>query len=115
MSQHHVESTFKDRPVTVVAGWDRPLRYVFTTVQYIERAENDEDFIYSNLDDLGAMTDVQEVEYFLRILDDFGIPTSGDVGGDRNRELSGWFKSFGTLRTRWTVISDSSQMNQREA
>ncbi len=55
MSQHRFDTSHKGLPVTVVLGWDRPLRYFFLTIE--KPAEliddtmkvEDDDFLYSNL------------------------------------------------------------------
>jgi hypothetical protein len=69
MSQHTFSS--KDAHgtvVTVTLGYDRPLDYVFCTVE----AENG-DIIYSNLDDDEAGTEQQNVDYYEAVLRDLGI------------------------------------------
>jgi hypothetical protein len=83
MSQHIFES--RDRngvPITITMGYDRPLDYAFCTVM----AENDE-ILYSNLDDENAGTEQQDVEYFRPVLDQLGvsIPESmfRDVASDQ--------------------------------
>ncbi len=69
MSQHIFETTnAKGARVTVTMGYDLPLDYVFCTVM----AEND-DIIYSNLDDDDAGTEQQEVNYYRPVLEKLGI------------------------------------------
>ncbi len=69
MSQHIFETTnAKGARVTVTMGYDRPLDYVFCTVM----AEND-DIIYSNLDDDDAGTDQREVNYYRPVLEKLGV------------------------------------------
>lgn len=46
MSQHHCESTHQGRPVHVVMGWDRPLQYVFLTVELEGAIDEDDEPIY---------------------------------------------------------------------
>lgn len=50
MSQHTFSTTFGNRPVTVLMGWDRPLRGFFMTIEYADDPE-DEEYAYCNLDD----------------------------------------------------------------
>jgi hypothetical protein len=69
MSQHILTTTMREgRKVTVTLGYDRPLDYVFCTV-----LDEDDDVIYSNLDDEIAGTELQDVEYFRPILKGLGI------------------------------------------
>lgn len=75
MSQHHFRSTHNGRPVLVVAGWDRPLQYVFMTVNYVDRGESGAEFLYSNLDDENALTNLTDSEYFLDVLNSLNIQT----------------------------------------
>src|SRR3546814_19078122 len=55
MSQHYFETHHKGFPITVMLGWDRPLRYFFMTIrkpaELLDSAMKveDEDFLYSNL------------------------------------------------------------------
>lgn len=51
----------------VVLGYDRPLNYVFCTV------EISGEIIYTNIDDDQAGTECQDVEYFREILDRLDI------------------------------------------
>lgn len=54
MSRHIVTTTYQNRPIEVVAGWDRPLQYYFLTIQFLDIPEENDDqpgFLYSNLDD----------------------------------------------------------------
>lgn len=55
MSRHYFETTYKDHPVTVLLGWDRPLGHYFLV---IEKQVNfvdpdvtgfDDQYLYSNL------------------------------------------------------------------
>ena len=64
MSQH----IFKDAQHEVILGYDRPLDYVFCTVWNADHA-----VVYSNLEDLGAGTEQQDVNYFRPVLARLGI------------------------------------------
>jgi hypothetical protein len=63
MSRHYCDTTMQGQPVRVVLGYDRPLDYVFCTVQGEEG-----DIVYSNLEDEGAGTHQQDVDYFRSVL-----------------------------------------------
>jgi hypothetical protein len=68
MSQHiFTTTTSGGENVTVTMGYDRPLDFVFCTVVA------DGDIVYSNLDDPGAGTHQQDVEYYRPVLQQFGI------------------------------------------
>lgn len=82
MSQHIFTS--KDAQgavVTVTLGYDRPLDYVFCTVE----AENG-DIIYSNLDDDGAGTEQQNVDYYKAVLRDLGVQVPGSMFREVNSD-----------------------------
>jgi hypothetical protein len=68
----HVSTYLRDtnngEPVTVTMGYDRALDYVFCTVT----AKNG-DIVYTNLDDDGAGTTQQSVDYFRRVLATLGL------------------------------------------
>jgi len=63
MSRHYCDTTMDGQAVRVVLGYDRPLDYVFCTVH-----GEDGKIVYSNLDDEGAGTHQQDVEYFRNVL-----------------------------------------------
>ena len=67
MSRHSFDTVCDGRPVQVVMGWDRPLQYVFMSV---ERLDEPDEYLYSNLDDEHAKNDVG---YFLAKLNALGI------------------------------------------
>lgn len=69
MSQHMcLSTTSKGEEVTVTLGYDRPLDYIFCTVE-----TDDENFLYSNLDDDGAGIEQQSVDYYRSVLRDLGV------------------------------------------
>jgi hypothetical protein len=75
MSQHiFATSNAQGERVTVTMGYDRPLHYVFCTVM-----AQDDDVIYSNLDDEKAGTHQQEVDYYRRVLQELGLHVSESV------------------------------------
>jgi len=63
MSQH----IYEDDNTRVVLGYDRPLGYVFCTV------ERGGEMIYSNLSDADAGTEQQDVRYYRSVLDRLGV------------------------------------------
>ena len=65
MSQHIFRTTLA---VEVTLGYDRPLDYVFCTV-----AAPAGEILYSNLNDDGAGTTCQDVQYFREKLAAFGL------------------------------------------
>jgi hypothetical protein len=54
--------------MTVTMGYDRPLNFVFCTIMTQE-----DDVIYSNLDDDKAGTHQQDVGYYRSVLDGLGL------------------------------------------
>lgn len=76
MSQHRFATTYQGRPVEVLMGWDRPLQGVFMVVSRGDAREDEDEFVYSNLDDpaladCGGLPPV--VDYFLVKLGDLGV------------------------------------------
>jgi hypothetical protein len=68
MSQHIFKTTTTDGKILMITmGYDRPLDFVFCTIIA------DGDILYSNLDDPAAGTHQQDVEYYRRVLQQFGI------------------------------------------
>lgn len=48
MTQHVFRTTQQDRPIQVLAGWDRPLQGFFLTIEY--RDSNEDEFLFNNLE-----------------------------------------------------------------
>jgi hypothetical protein len=68
MSRHSVTTTTKSGDeVSVVIGYDRPLKYVFCTVNH------GRDMLYSNMDDMMAGIGMSDVRYYEDILAALGI------------------------------------------
>jgi hypothetical protein len=83
MSQHIFQATNAEgESLTVTMGYDRPLDYVFCTV-----TNEQDDAIYSNLDDDNAGISQQDVGYYRFVLKRLGlqIPESmfREVQGDQ--------------------------------
>ncbi len=71
MSRHSIITTTESGvEVYVVIGYDRPLNFVFCTV---ERGKDSDDMLYSNLDDENAGTSQQDVRYYESVLADLNI------------------------------------------
>jgi hypothetical protein len=65
MSQHIFETETREGiTVTITVGYDRPLDFVFCTV-----TTQEDEVIYSNLDDDDAGTYQQDVDYYRDILE----------------------------------------------
>lgn len=47
MSRHLFDTHYQNRPVQVVLGWDRPLQYVFLTIEWRDQPDQ---YLYPNLD-----------------------------------------------------------------
>ena len=70
MSQHYFSTTYQDRPITVLAGWDRPLSQHFMVIEHDDADDDTSDkdiYLYSNLHDSKAWG--QDWSYFQRKLD----------------------------------------------
>lgn len=66
MSKHLFKTKFHNEPITICIGWDRPLQGYF---MFIERPECDQDedrYLYSNLDD--EESHPETIDRFLEIL-----------------------------------------------
>lgn len=88
MSQHKFEIKRGEHVVRVLAGWDRPLQYLFLTIdkelvlpadfdslseevqaKWLDRLENESEMLFSNL-----VTPIDSVEEIGKIMADHGIP-----------------------------------------
>lgn len=51
MSRHYFQTTYAEKPVEVLMGFDRPLNGFFMVIDYLDEPEDDEDdgYIYSNM------------------------------------------------------------------
>lgn len=80
MSQHYFPTSYEGRSVTVVVGFDRPLRGFFC---FVERNEtDDEEFVYSNLDDpklTHCMGIAKTLRHFEKRLGDLGFEVPRSV------------------------------------
>lgn len=76
MSQHYFPTIYQGRSVTVVVGFDRPLRGFFCFVERNDAEEQEEEFVYSNLDDpklFGSMGMARTLKHFEKRLADLGF------------------------------------------
>lgn len=74
MSQHIYKTTYQNRPLKVLMGWDRPLSGYFCVLAYED--SNDFENLYSNLEDpkllqYGGLPPT--IEPFLEKLQELGI------------------------------------------
>ena len=93
MSQHFYPATYKGEPVTVLMGYDRPLRGFFMVIEKTgpasaapTDADDDQDeadtYVYSNLSDMeliacGGLP--RELDHFLQRLKELDIPAHASV------------------------------------
>lgn len=71
MSRHIFSTEHQGRPIVVVIGWDRPLQYHFMTIQRMDAAEDEPDFLYSNLDEPNGTG--LSLAYYRGVLERLGI------------------------------------------
>lgn len=71
MSQHSFHTAHRERPVQVLMGWDRPLSGYFLVVERLDTEDDDERYLYSNLDE--EISHPPSVEPFLKVLQELGI------------------------------------------
>lgn len=85
MSQHVFKTTLDGEPVSVLLGWDRPLAYFFLVVEQLSE-KNDGIYLYSNLDDPGAVN--CSLDYFRQKLSELGIsvPESMFIEAESDRK-----------------------------
>jgi len=55
MSQVTFKSTYRDRRIEVMAGWDRPLRHYFLTVFDLDASDDDPETVWSTLESPSAL------------------------------------------------------------
>lgn len=116
MSQHHVQSQYNNRPVLVIAGWDRPLQTGFMTVSYVDRSEDEDDFVYNSMVDEKALADFQELLYFEDQLTQMGIATPLVLWQELYMEsVLGGSSRVVMYDPDGTVISDTSHTNAGDA
>ena len=76
MSQHYFQTSYEGRSVTVVVGFDRPLRGFFCFVERNDAGDQEEEFLYSNLDDpklVHCMGIAKTLKHFEKRLGDLGL------------------------------------------
>ena len=85
MSQHVFKTTLDGEPVSVLLGWDRPLAYFVLGVEQLSE-KNDGIYLYSNLDDPGAVN--CSLDYFRQKLSELGIsvPESMFIEAESDRK-----------------------------
>ena len=93
MSQHHFETHHKGLPITVMLGWDRPLRYFFMTIR--KPAElidstmkvEDEEFLYSNLHEEDPFG--HGLDYYRAVLGHFHIDVPSSMFTEVQKDYAG--------------------------
>lgn len=81
MSQHSFETTYKGRPISIVAGWDKPLQGFYLFIELLDATGDDDEeeedyYLYSNLGDaeLAAYYGLPPTfDYFVNKLTSFGL------------------------------------------
>lgn len=78
MSQHYFSTSHEGRPVTVVVGYDRPLRGFFCFVERNDSGDDEDgdEFVYSNLEDpqlVPSFGFAKELKHFRKRLGDLGL------------------------------------------
>lgn len=81
MSQHFLMSTHEGAPIRIIMGWDRPLQGYFMVIEYLDR---DEEYLYSNLDDvsLGWGSISPSIDYFVQKLAALGLAVPAEMIAD---------------------------------
>lgn len=71
MSQHYFQTEHAGDRITVLLGWDRPLRHFFMVVERTDPKPGQDDYLYVNLDGPNAFE--LDLDYFKTKLDELGI------------------------------------------
>lgn len=71
MSKHMFRTTHENEPIIVFLGWDRPLQGYFMFIERPNRDDEEEKYLYSNLDETESHPKTLDV--FLTVLDCFRI------------------------------------------
>ena len=111
MSQHTFETRHhSNRPILIRAGWDRPLRGFFMTVEYTDdgKSDGETEFAYNNLDQ--AYPHPTTFEPFQMALDRVGLR----VPAKMVREIRGdMIDNTGNKVVRWWYDVDRVLMRER--
>ncbi len=94
MSQHRFNTEYQQRPISVLAGWDRPLQGCFMVIEYLDSAAGE--MLYSNLDDVDSHP--ATFDQFLGVLAANGIrlpvdmlnAIQTDIEVDRGNHYQDW-------------------------
>ncbi|MDF8361337.1 MULTISPECIES: hypothetical protein [Pseudomonadota] len=103
MSQHYFETNYKDFPITVILGWDRPMQHVFLVIRKPPELVDetlqvlDENFLYSNLYEKDPFG--HDLDYYREVLRHFqiSVPESmfNEVEHDAVRNVGNRFVKHG--------------------
>ena len=96
MSQHTFNTEYNERPISILAGWDRPLQGCFMVIEYSDTEEYPDYMLYSNLDDKDSHPPT--FDKFIGILDQYGIKVpapmleaiNADIQCDRGNHQMDW-------------------------
>lgn len=77
MSQHYFKTTYQGEPVTILMGWDRPLQGFFMVIEKPQRKDDDERYLYSNLNEEDSHP--KSLKPFLDVLRVFQIVLPGEM------------------------------------
>lgn len=108
MSAHHCKALMGSKPVTVMMGWDAPLKGHFLVVEDPADTESDE-YVYSNLDDkqLAAWNGLPpDLDYFVQKLRELGIVVPAKMIEEVRAD------KLGNVRNRHVVYNDQGEIIQ---
>lgn len=75
MSRRYFYTRYKNRPIEIVFGYDTSElgNGYFLDIEFIDRNNEDEDFLYNSLDDLRINFPHPDLNYFTKKLQNYGI------------------------------------------
>lgn len=92
MSQHHFNTLYKDFPITVILGWDRPMQHVFLLIRKPPELVDDtalvldENFLYSNLYEKNPSG--HDLDYYREVLRRFQINVPESMFNEVKRDIA---------------------------
>lgn len=101
MSQIKFKTTYQNKPVEVMAGWDKPLSYYHLTIFNLDPEEEDEETIYSDLEEPNPFG-VKNVEVIKKKLDSFGIEVPDGFWDKVAEKRGNWIEIYDGYR--WVVL-----------
>ncbi|USR37588.1 hypothetical protein L1F06_012865 [Ectopseudomonas hydrolytica] len=91
MSQHRFDTVHKGFPITVILGWDRPMKHFFLIIkkppELIDDAARveDDDYLYSNLHERNPFN--HDLDYYREVLRHFQILVPESLFTEVQRDL----------------------------